>query len=271
MYAFRLRAAAVALVAGIGLAGCTTPYGYNGVSVGVGNGGYYDPYYGGYGYGGGYPAYGYGAGYGYGSGYPGYGYGAGYPGYGYGYAPWGWYDNFYYPGTGYYVYDSYRRPHRWTDAQRRYWESRRSRGLTVEAFRKAIEAKQQNWTEFEAGPTATTEQVRTQDGQRVRVERERAVRPERVIRTERVQRTARTPQAERVNRAERVERANRTDRVQSANRTERVETANRAERVERIRPERAQRSERQSSREIRSSVGNRTRSESGNGNNESED
>ena len=67
---------------------------------------------------------GYGYGAGYGAGYPGYGYGAGYPGYGYGYAPyWGWYDDFYYPGTGYYVYDSYRRPHRWTDAQRRYWEA----------------------------------------------------------------------------------------------------------------------------------------------------
>ena len=79
----------------LGLSACTTPYGYSGVSVGVGNGGY-----GGYGYDG----YGYG-GYG-GYGYPGYGdYGGyGYPSY------WGWYDNYYYPGTGYYVYRRDRRP-----------------------------------------------------------------------------------------------------------------------------------------------------------------
>jgi len=277
MYAFRLRAAAVALVAGFGLTGCMSPYG-SGVSVGVGNGGYYDPYYGGYGTGGGYPAYGYGAGYGYGSGYPGYGYGAGYPGYGYGYAPWGWYDNFYYPGTGYYVYDSYRRPHRWTDAQRRYWESRRSRGLTVDAFRKAIEAKQQNWAEFEAGPIAATQQqVPTRDGQRVRVERprtdriERANRTERIQRTDRAQRIERDNRVERANRPDRVEPANRAERVEPANRAERVEPANRAERVERTRPVRAERSERQSSRELRSSMSNRTRAERGSGNDESED
>jgi hypothetical protein len=248
MYAFRLRAAAVALVAGIGLAGCTTPYGYNGVSVGVGNAGYYDPYYDGYGYGGygygGYPAYG--VGYGYGSGYPGYGYG-----YGYGYAPYyGWYDNFYYPGSGYYVYDRYRKPHRWTDEQRRYWEARRKQAVSSEEFRRQMEAQSQNWSGFEAGPTAVTQQVRTRDGQRVRVERPRTDRTERINRTERVQQTE---QPQRVERAERVERANR------------------AERVERTRPARAERSERQSSREFRSSMSSRTRAERASGNNEDED
>ena len=39
-----------------------------------------------------------------------------YGGYGYGYGSpyYGWYDNYYYPGTGYYVYDTYRRPHAMT-------------------------------------------------------------------------------------------------------------------------------------------------------------
>ena len=87
----------------LGLGACTDDYGYGGVQVGYGNAGYYgDPY--------GYDGIG-GAGYGYG----GYGYG--------GYAPsyFGWYGNYFYPGTGIYVYDQYRRPFRWNDTQRRYW------------------------------------------------------------------------------------------------------------------------------------------------------
>ncbi len=45
---------------------------------------------------------------------------------GYGNPYWGWNDNFYYPGTGAYVYDNNRRRHRWNDSQRGYWEGRRS-------------------------------------------------------------------------------------------------------------------------------------------------
>src|SRR5687767_10969769 len=103
MFAYPLRAAALTVAAAIGLSACTTPYGYgySGVSVGYGSG--YSPYYG------------------YGYGYPRYGYSR----LGYGYSPyWGWYDSFYYPGTGYYVYDRYRRPHRWSDSHRRYWTDR---------------------------------------------------------------------------------------------------------------------------------------------------
>lgn len=37
---------------------------------------------------------------------------------------WGWYGDYYYPGTGYYVYDQYRHPRRWTDGERLYWEGR---------------------------------------------------------------------------------------------------------------------------------------------------
>ncbi len=39
---------------------------------------------------------------------------------------WGWYGDYYYPGTGIYVYDVRHRRHRWDDGQRGYWESRRS-------------------------------------------------------------------------------------------------------------------------------------------------
>jgi hypothetical protein len=92
--------AALALVSGISLGGCAyDTYGpggygygpYSSLSVGVGYGGGYgygDPYYGGY-------------------------------------SPFGWYDDFYYPGTGVYVYDSYRRPRMWNDHERAYWEQRR--------------------------------------------------------------------------------------------------------------------------------------------------
>lgn len=37
----------------------------------------------------------------------------------------GWYDGFYYPGTGYYIYDRAGSRHRWNDSHRRYWEARR--------------------------------------------------------------------------------------------------------------------------------------------------
>ena len=108
----------ILLAATVALGGCAYGYGgygspYGGLSVGVSSG------YGGYGYGG------YG---GYGGYYDPYGYG-GYGGYGSPY--YGWYGDYYYPGTGYYVYDSYRRPHRWSDSQRRYWTHRRDSALST--------------------------------------------------------------------------------------------------------------------------------------------
>ena len=88
----------------------------------------------------GYDGYGGYGGYGFGSPYYG-GYGYGSPYYG-GYRIWratallrrlwlwrlrlayyGWYDNYYYPGSGYYVYDSYRRPYAMTTTQRAYWST----------------------------------------------------------------------------------------------------------------------------------------------------
>lgn len=58
----------------------------------------------------------------------GYGYGGVSMGYGspyYGDPYWGWYDDYYYPGTGYYIYDRRGTRHRWNDRQRAYWEGRR--------------------------------------------------------------------------------------------------------------------------------------------------
>lgn len=96
MRVLNLRLAALALVGGISLGGCA-----------------YDTYGG---YGGGYGPYsGVSLGVGYGGGY-GYGYDGGYYG-----SPFGWYDDFYYPGTGFYVYDSYRHPRRWNERERSYW------------------------------------------------------------------------------------------------------------------------------------------------------
>jgi hypothetical protein len=58
------------------------------------------------------------------------GYGYTRVGVGVGYASpyYGWYDGFYYPGTGYYVYDRHGSRHRWRDNDRRHWEGRRHDG-----------------------------------------------------------------------------------------------------------------------------------------------
>jgi hypothetical protein len=100
------------LAAALALGACTGGYGSYGISTGYGVA---DPYYG--------------DGLGYGSGViPGYDYGYGYgPGVGYG-GLGGWYNDFYYPGTGVYVIDRSGRRQRWNDSQRRYWEGRWNQG-----------------------------------------------------------------------------------------------------------------------------------------------
>ncbi len=121
---------AILLAGSVALGGCAYGYGgygpYGGLSVGVGYnsgyGGYYDPYYGG-----------------------GYGYGA----YGYGDPYFGWYDNYYYPGTGYYVYDQYRRPHRWSDRQKRYWTERRNRVERSHSDSRQPVTIRENWSGFD--------------------------------------------------------------------------------------------------------------------------
>jgi hypothetical protein len=94
----RLAAAIIAGTAALGLSACTDyydPYGYGGsrVAVGISYGsGYHDPYWGGGWYS--RPYY-------------------------------GWYDDFYYPGVGYWVFDRWGQRHRWNDHHRRYWEGHR--------------------------------------------------------------------------------------------------------------------------------------------------
>lgn len=99
MRASRLSIAATAFCAGLTLSACETSYGYGDgygygqVAVGYPQPVYIDPY-------------------------------AGYWAY---YAPypyWGWYGGYYYPGTGVYIYDRYRRPHAWNARYRRYWTDR---------------------------------------------------------------------------------------------------------------------------------------------------
>jgi hypothetical protein len=43
----------------------------------------------------------------------------------------GWYDNYFYPGSGIYVYDRDRRPHVWSDGQHNYWSGRREQWHSV--------------------------------------------------------------------------------------------------------------------------------------------
>jgi hypothetical protein len=121
----------ISLIAGSALAlgGCA----YGGIGLGMGYGGGYGDY-----------GYSYGSPYGYDYGPYG-GYGA-YPGYygGFGY-PYGWYDNSYYPGTGIYVYDSYRRPRVWSSHERAYWTTKQRVTATSATSATTV---QPNWSGF---------------------------------------------------------------------------------------------------------------------------
>ena len=215
MFAYPLRTAALGLAAIVGLSACTTPYGYSGVSMGVGNAGYYDPYYG----------------YGYGAGYPGYGYGYGYPGYSLAYAPyWGWNDGFYYPGTGYYVYDHYRHRHHWTDAQRLYWQTRRDQALATGTTSQPVVIRE-NWNDFKRHRSSEqTNRIERQSNRSIAVERTRPIRVER----QQVEQS----QTVRVARPDRVQRES-VGTERSAARLERQET--REQRKSEIRAERTSR------------------------------
>ena len=162
----------ITLIAGSALAlgGCA--YGDMGLGLGYGSPygtygsyGYGSPYgsYGSYGYGYGSP-YGYGSSYGYGM----YGSGYGYGGYG---SPYGWYDNYYYPGSGSYVYDSYRRPHVWTNTQRSYWSSRQPTVVTTNGVR-TTRSVSPNWSGFNRSTAVAQRQARQTARQTARDERQ---------------------------------------------------------------------------------------------------
>ena len=147
MRALHLRTAAVLLAAGVGLGGCASysPFGYgNGVSIGYGNG--YDPYYSGYG-----------------------------SRYAAGYSPYGWYDGFYYPGAGYYVYDQYRNPYYWNDYQRRYWTVRQKdpsvREVWTDFARRHAGTTSGTTSQMQRVTTNNIERIRTSQVQRTRSER----------------------------------------------------------------------------------------------------
>ena len=171
----RLRLAALAVASGVILGGCAydmygdgygyDPYGYgygygprSGVSIGIG-------------YGGGYGGYG-----GYGSYYGGYPYG-GYGGYYGGYDPFGWYGDYYYPGTGIYVYDRYRTRHLWNDDQRRYWENRRSRwqsrGGTASTTQNWSGWDRSRWRDRNKTTSSSAVTANTPDGDSSRSDRQR--------------------------------------------------------------------------------------------------
>ena len=86
----KLLIAGLGLTAVFGLSACVDDgYGYGGGGIGYASSGW-DPYYGGF------------------SGDP----------------DWGWYGDYYYPGTGYYVYGRDNRRYRWNGAQQNYWRGR---------------------------------------------------------------------------------------------------------------------------------------------------
>ena len=143
------------------LGGCA----YDGLGLGMGYGDGYGPYgYSGYGYGSPYYGGSYYGGYGspyYGSGLSyGLSYGNYYGGLG---SPYGWYDDYYYPGTGYYVYDSYRRPHAMTTTQRTYWSSRSPALRTSSTARTRV---QPNWSGFDRRSSTRTERQQAREERR---------------------------------------------------------------------------------------------------------
>lgn len=139
----RIPMISLAVAGALALSGCAYGYGDYGYGAGLG--------YGTYGYG--YSPYGYGSPYGY--------YGSPYFGLG---SYYGWHDNYYYPGTGYYVYDTYRRPHVWTSGQRSYWVSRRP-AVTTTTTRTAVRP---NWSGFNRQTTAQANRQERQQARAVR-------------------------------------------------------------------------------------------------------
>ncbi len=162
----RARLVTLILAAGVSLGGCAYGGGLGGLSVGTSYG---DPY----GYGGRYGSpydgqYGYGSPYGSPYGYGGYRSPYGHGG-GFGYdpfnrynpyyrspyysSPFGWYGGYYYPGTGYYVYDRERRRRPLTEQLRQYWERQRAEAARTKstggsAMTQSRTRLEPNWSGF---------------------------------------------------------------------------------------------------------------------------
>lgn len=142
----RTRIALLAVAGAATLGGCAD-YGYGGygpyggLSVGMGYGGYYSPYD-------------------YGYGYSPFDYGGWY-----GDPYFGWYGDSYYPGVGVYVYDSYRRPHRWNDREQHYW-TQRQQSVTTTATTRDYQRPQfhENWSGFNRTQGSLTNSTTTTSG-----------------------------------------------------------------------------------------------------------
>jgi hypothetical protein len=128
MFSRRFRAATLALGATLGLAACST-YGDNG--DGYRSAGYYR---GGYALSDGGPFY-------------------------------GWYDNFYYPGSGYYLYDRGGRRHAMNHSQRQHWLNRarspEDRQQIRQNYRQFRADRQGDRTQFQAERRANREALQT--------------------------------------------------------------------------------------------------------------
>ena len=127
------------------------------------------------------------------------------------YSPYyGWYDNFYYPGTGAYVWDRSGYRHAWSDRQRTYWTARRA----------GHRAYRDHWNDYRyerRGDYVRRDQRRYRDRQDVRRYREqrRDYREQRrEYREQRRERIQRDRQRSRIERSERRARPDRS-RVRS--------------------------------------------------------
>ncbi|HEY7806928.1 MAG TPA: hypothetical protein VIC34_06980 [Croceibacterium sp.] len=66
----------------------------------------------------------------------------------------GWYDNYYYPGVGVYVYERSGARHRWNGTQRHYWQSRRAHAGGTENW-SAYGAQRPSQYQYESDRRAT--------------------------------------------------------------------------------------------------------------------
>jgi hypothetical protein len=165
----RIRSALVVLAASAGLGACTGLGPYGGVGVGVSSG---------------YGAYGYPYGYGYGSPYYGSYYNR-YPHY-------GWYDGFYYPGAGHWVYDPYGRYYPINEKQSRYWQEMLAKARAARGGTTATATARENWSGFGAqgkvaAPVSAGGTVQADEGSRrqiMQARRQQAQAESRQVRSE---------------------------------------------------------------------------------------
>jgi len=83
------------------------------------------------------------------------------------YPYYGWYDGYYYPGTGYYIYDRRGSRYRWSERHRNYWESRRP----ARGYRENWSGYQREWRQDRRGNAREWRRDRREDRREVRRDR----------------------------------------------------------------------------------------------------